>query len=279
MSIKTVSTIITSQDQMETQLASATAFARAIDAHLQVLALAVGIDQTGVVQSAFDAIPTGIGMEESLRHARELAEAATAQMKKEDIRWDVEAFSVPAAVTGSELVRHLRFSDLVIFQRAPEGAALRQTRMLAETVLFDADCPLLMLPETDSVIAPPTRIMVSWDESSAALRAARQAMPLLQAARKVEIVLVDPPKDAPDRSDPGGAFAQFLARHGIRCEVSVCSRTDSSIAGTLQRHAEELGSDLIVMGAYGHSRLRQAIFGGTTRETMEKSRVPVLMAH
>jgi nucleotide-binding universal stress UspA family protein len=105
------------------------------------------------------------------------------------------------------------------------------------------------------------------------------ALPLLRRASSVYVAIVDPAKDSPDRSDPGGAFAQFLARHDVKCEVMVLSRTDDTVSQTIERRAQELGCDLVVMGAYGHSRLRQALFGGTTRHMLESAILPVFLAH
>lgn len=279
MSIQTVTTILTDQEQVAAQIDAAAGVARALDAHLNVLALAISIDQLGMVQTALDAVPAGMTLEDSIERARTLGDLAASHLKKEGIRWSVDPLGVTAATSSSAIVRHTRFSDLVVQPRLAGPAFQERTRTLAEAVLFDAGAPLLLLPEGDLLSAPPTKIMVSWDESAASLRAARQAMPLLSMATSVHVVLVDPPKDAPDRSDPGGAFAQYLARHGIKCELSVCNRTDATIAGTLERRAEELGCELIVMGAYGHSRLRQAIFGGTTRSMISDAKIPVFMAH
>ncbi|MFC6637757.1 universal stress protein [Sulfitobacter sp. JBTF-M27] len=279
MSIQTVTTILTDADQVTTQLVAATGFARAMDAHLHVLIIVSGMDQSGLMPSALEALPVGVGLEQNEAQVQEIEKLVTDHLSKEDIRWNVETVTTPAASSTTEIVQHTRFSDLVIQQRLPQGEGHEQTRILAETILFDADTPLLLLPAETSLIAPPSKIMISWDESAAALRATRQALPLLSDRAYVHVVLVDPPKDAPDRSDPGGAFAQFLSRHGIKCEVSVCNRTDNSISATLERRAEELGCDMIVMGAYGHSRLRQAIFGGTTRDILMNAKAPVFMAH
>jgi nucleotide-binding universal stress UspA family protein len=279
MSIQTVTTILTDADQVTTQLVAATGFARAMDAHLHVLVIVSGMDQSGLMPSALEALPVGVGLEQNEAQVQEIEKLVTDHLSKEDIRWNVETVTTPAASSTAEIVQHTRFSDLVIQQRLPQGEGHERTRILAETILFDADTPLLLLPAETSLIAPPSKIMISWDESAAALRATRQALPLLSDRAYVHVVLVDPPKDAPDRSDPGGAFAQFLSRHGIKCEVSVCNRTDNSISATLERRAEELGCDMIVMGAYGHSRLRQAIFGGTTRDILMNAKAPVFMAH
>ncbi len=279
MTFQTVTTILTEEDQVDTQLVAATEFARAIDAHLSALVIVTGLDQFGVMQTALDAVPAALGHDDSMKRVRAFGDKTAAYLRREDVRWNIEAVATTAANRMSEIVKQTRFSDLVVQQRAQEGQDDEALRLLAETVLFDADSPLLLLPADTTLNAPPRNIMISWDESAAALRAARQALPLMSGDTQVHVVLVDPPKDAPDRSDPGGAFAQFLSRHGVKCEVSVCNKTDDSISATLERRAQELGCDMLVMGAYGHSRLRQAIFGGTTRDILTSGQLPVFMAH
>ena len=110
------------------------------------------------------------------------------------------------------------------------------------------------------------------------MAAVRRALPLLQAADAVEITVVDPSPSGPERSDPGGALCQMLTRHGVKAEIAVLARTMPQISDILNRRATEIGADMVVMGAYGHSRFRQAILGGATRNMLEKAKVPVLMA-
>ncbi|MCX7560153.1 universal stress protein [Sulfitobacter sp. F26204] len=279
MSIQTVTTILTDEDQLDAQLGAGVGVARALDAHLQVLALAIGVDNPALVQTALDAFPVGVDMEETVVRAGELSALAKSKLANEDIRWNVEPIAVTRAISAIEVARHTKFSDLVVQYRLAGIAGAERTRALAESVLFDAGAPLLLLPDAEPIDVPPTNILVSWDESATALRAVRQAMPLLTRADYVHVVMVDPPKDAPDRSDPGGAFAQYLSRQGIKCELSVCNKDEGGIAATLERRATELGCGMMVMGAYGHSRLREAIFGGTTRTVLLEASVPVFMAH
>ena len=279
MSIQTVTTIITDKNHLASQLQAAAGVARAMDAHLHALVLVSGLDRMGIAHSAMDAFPVTVPEEESAALAASLRDAVTEHLAREDVRWHVDALASAELGSVTEIVRHTKFSDLVVQQRTQDDAHPEASRLLAETVLFDADTPLLLLPEGNTLDAPPRKVMIAWDESAAALRSARAALPLLSQGAHVHVTLVDPPKDSPDRSDPGGAFAQFLARHRVKCEVSVCNRTDDSISATLERRARELGCDMLVMGAYGHSRLRQAIFGGTTRRILTQSTVPVFMAH
>ena len=111
------------------------------------------------------------------------------------------------------------------------------------------------------------------------MAATRAAMPLLKASALTDITVIDPPAHGPERSDPGGMLSQLLSRHGIRAEVSVLAKTMPKTSDILARHVRDIDADLVVMGAYGHSRFREAILGGTTRNMLEFAEVPVFMAH
>jgi len=100
-----------------------------------------------------------------------------------------------------------------------------------------------------------------------------------QSADNVHVVVIDPPQHGPNRSDPGGALSQYLARHGVKTEIDVLSKTMPRVSDVLCRHVQDLDADMIVMGAYGHSRFREAILGGATRNMLEQAEVPVFLAH
>jgi nucleotide-binding universal stress UspA family protein len=280
MSIQTVTTILEGDDNTVAQLNAAIGVARALDAHLHVLALATTLDLTiGAPSMMMAEVPVGLDLQDSIARAEALGDAATARLTHEDIRWHVE----PLAMTGTggqdALLRHLRYSDLLVQQRPEDPRNDTHMNRLAHSILFDAGAPLLLLPQGYVPVGPPERVMICWDESQPALRAVRRAMPILSRASFADVVMVDPPQDAPNRSDPGGAFGQFLARHGIKCELSVVNRSDGDIATALADRARLHGYDMMVMGAFGHSRLREALFGGTTRSILGQGDVPVFMAH
>jgi len=92
------------------------------------------------------------------------------------------------------------------------------------------------------------------------------------------VAIVNPPPHSPERSDPGGMLTQMLARHGVRAEVAVLAQTLPRVSDVLARHMADCDASLLVMGAYGHSRLREAILGGVTRRMLEHATLPVLMA-
>lgn len=94
----------------------------------------------------------------------------------------------------------------------------------------------------------------------------------------MDIVVIDPPRHAPERPDPGHDVSLMLSRHGVAAEVVILARTLPRVSDMLMRHAEDRSAGLIVMGAYGHSRFQETVFGGTTRRMMSDSKLPMLMA-
>lgn len=279
MSIVTISTVLTDSAQIESQLDGAVGVARAADAHLHILGLAVLMEQMSMVHTALDGVPTGMDMDASIEKLKAMVADVQQKMGPQGLRWNMDATTAAPSAFGSEVARLTRFSDLVVHQRGNAHDSAAHTKLLAEAVLFTADTPILLLPQGGSLSAPPARPLIAWDDSPAALRAARQALPLFAPDAQADVVMIGAGPNGAEKPDPGGDFAQFLSRHGVRCETSLTSAEGESVAAALQRRALELGSDMLVMGAYGHSRLRQAIFGGTTRDLINEAALPVLMAH
>ena len=122
------------------------------------------------------------------------------------------------------------------------------------------------------------RIMVCWDGSRAAARAVADAMPLLKKAKQVEVVIIS---DKPSKRDevPGADLGQHLARHGLKVDVKRITSPDIDVPSTILSYAADSSADMIVMGGYGHSRLREFVLGGATRGLLESMTVPVLMSH
>jgi nucleotide-binding universal stress UspA family protein len=124
------------------------------------------------------------------------------------------------------------------------------------------------------------RVMIAWDASVEASKAVRDAIGLMKAAAETHAVLIDPvPSFEGHGPEPGADLAAYLGRHGISTTVHRLPREGKDVSDTLRRAAVDLDVDLIVMGGFGHNRLRQRIFGGTTTSMLKDSPVPVLMAH
>ena len=276
MDYKVIATILTDAEGASDPLDAAIALAAQMDAHLDIHAVVVNhtsmaYDLTGMVNSAAAA-----QTRDALEEREKLENWLQDRMRGEVIRWSVQAAMVQSVVLGTYLVERLRFCDLVVlgrpYQDDPELAGL------VETCLFIVDRPVLMIPKGGNAPKPGSRVVLGWNEGAEALSAARAALPFVRMAEETDICVIDPPAGAPGQSDPGSGMAQYLTRHGAKPNVAVMARTEGDVADTLLRHARDTEAGLIVSGAYGHSRLREAIFGGTTRTLLEKAQVPVLMA-
>jgi nucleotide-binding universal stress UspA family protein len=169
----------------------------------------------------------------------------------------------------------LRIFDLVVIEQSnPEQMGAR-TRTI-ESLVFGSSRPALVVPYIQSRPASFKNVLVAWDGSAPAARALGDAMPLLARADRVEILSIDR-KGLKDFHEQGAAVTRHLARHGID---AIFKHTTSAgdVGSTILSYASDSGSDFLVMGAYGHSRLREAVFGGATRTLLESMTIPVLMS-
>lgn len=178
------------------------------------------------------------------------------------------------------LARNARNADLVIVgEPNPERRGADET-LLVESAFMDTGRPALVVPEGGAREMPPKRVIVAWDGSREAARAVHDALPLLSLAEDVIILIVDPEKLGPRfGQQPGAGVQTHLVRHGVRARVKQVASGGTAIAELILAQANEEGSDLIVMGGYGHSRLREMMIGGATRHMLERMTLPVLFAH
>lgn len=284
MAYKTVAALITDQTSGADVVQAAHAVARRQDAHLEIYC--IGIDPT-----RYDMLPmtgSALMLEKSAEMARDQAQALADWAQSAlpaDLPATAQRVTIQPAISlqgGLEatVARLARYSDLIVMAQ-PYGADRDPLHVTAiEAAIFATGAPVLVVPHAAHDWSVPFgRVMVAWDESDVSLEAVRDALPFLAAARHVDVVMVDPPQQSPERADPGGAITLMLARHGIRAEVAILARTMPAISDVLARYAAEHGVDAIVMGAYGHSRLREAIMGGPTRDMLEKAKLPLIMSH
>lgn len=279
MGYKSVSVIVTDRAADAAALKTAQAAAARHDGHLDVHC--VGLDP-----ARYEPLPIGsaaVLVDSGLSEARERADALVAwvsgQVPADAPNVGVEGVVVPQLGLNPGIARLVRYSDLVVCTRPYAGAAGPIQISVLEAALFSTDTPVLVAAgdRPDRAI-DARRVMVAWNETDEALSALRKALPILRAADRVDVVMVDPPSHSPERSDPGGAVTLMLARHGVRAEVSILARTLPQVSACLIRFAREHDSDLIVMGAYGHSRFREAVLGGATRDLLGEAPVPLFMS-
>ena len=169
-----------------------------------------------------------------------------------------------------------RFDLSVVGQPEPDKPG--PDDLIVEAALFESGRPVLVVPYIQRTGLQLDRVMVGWDGSRNAARAVADAMPLLVRAKTTEVVIVT---GEPAKSDeiPGADIAHHLARHGAKVEVKQIVAIDTDVANTILSHAADSSADLLVMGGYGHSRLREFILGGATRGILAAMTVPTLMSH
>jgi len=275
MAYKIISTIITHKEDVD-GLNAAIALATRMDAHLDIYAVTVSHTETGSYYMGADAMLIADQTKDAIKRRDELEKWINAEMKGETVRWSLQSAAVQGPALSGYIARSLRFSDLVVTSRAYQGND--EIASIIEASLFAAERPVLMIPKGCNAPDQDGRIIVGWNDGAEALAAARAALPFLTEAAQTDVCIIDPPKHASDRSNPGGAIAQYLMRHGAKTQVDVLAKTEPDIAEMLLRHAREVGAQMIVSGAYGHSRLREAVFGGTTRSLLEMADRPILMS-
>lgn len=280
MTYQNLFTILTPGPDALRGLDGAIALATAMDAHLDVLAIGVEAVPGGYAYAELNAAVVQATMDASRQQANDLKADAQAQIERAGLaRASVMSVVCSAGLLPATVRRLARFSDLAIQPSPYAGSAGPEEPGILETALFEAHIPVLVLPKGFQSWQPPRRIAVAWNEGAEALRAVRYALPLIRAADTTYLSIIDPPQHGPDRSDPGGLLAQYLARHGARCEVDVLARSLPRISDHLLRTITERDIDVMVMGAYGRARWSEAMFGGATRDMLRECPVPVLMAH
>ena len=236
---------------MIARLEAALALARAFDGHVSVLVDTpvrsyVSMDPMGGSHIAADALTQALADDDTY------ARAIEAQLSAEQVPFTVlrsEEDTVKALAAAA------RLSDLVVLSRSPA---------LAGDLALHTRTPVLVLPDGIAATLPPRVACVAWDGGNEAAHALREAVPLLHRAREVHVLTVHDGSDAPR----GAEATDYLARHGIAAQLHGFS-AEGSTEQTLVAAVRRLDGDLLVMGAYGHSRVREYLFGGATRHFLE----------
>ncbi|HEX9462122.1 MAG TPA: universal stress protein [Alphaproteobacteria bacterium] len=171
-------------------------------------------------------------------------------------------------------LQHGQYADLIIASQATtdEDTVLD---IMPEELIMGAGRPVLLVPRYGKFPRIAERVLIAWNRTREAARAVHDALPLLKRAQSVRVMEVNPKGD----HIAGADLATHLARHGVQAEVGSATASDMKIGDVILSRAADLGADLLVMGAYGHSRLREYTFGGVTLHILRHMTIPVLMSH
>jgi nucleotide-binding universal stress UspA family protein len=255
----------------------AVSLAEIFEAH--VLGIAVSYEPV-IPGTVMGGIPPDI-IEGQRREADKRARAAIARFEQTAKRagLSAETRTISASISGAadQIGRIGRRFDLVVVGQPGRQKSLPD-EVVDEGVLFESGRPVIFVPFIHEGGVKLDRIMVCWDGGRAATRAIADAMPLLRKAKQVEVVNIG---NRPSKEDeiPGADLGQHLARHGLNVVVKRITSPDIDVPSTILSYAADSSTDMIVMGGYGHSRLREFVLGGATRGLLEAMTVPVLMSH
>ncbi len=277
MSYKTV-LVVTGVGEDDGDVKLAASLAGEVGAHLSVFVVALAAPPpigayAAVVSDAW------LGERKAEQEALDArAKALTDLLAAQDVRADVCPDYAEEGAADEWIGRRARYADITVLGPGLLGAETLR-RHTVDGLLFHSGRPMLVVPAGSKPTLKPRRVQVAWDGSYEASRAVREAMPVLVGAEEVHLVLVDPVADDLDHGEePGADAATYLARNGVKVLVDRIPSGGSSVEKVLRRHAVDMGAELLVMGAYGHSRLRQRIFGGVTHSMLSEATIPVLMA-
>jgi nucleotide-binding universal stress UspA family protein len=259
-------------------------------AHAESIAVTFGAHLTGLYANAlpeyaaafagepgFTAMEAVVELEEQARSAGELV---LARLKERFARVDAPNEVRRLAAQASEIpglgVSEARWADLFVASAPYRSSDSAVGDDLLEAALFGAGHAVYAVPPGAKTRSETYAVVVAWEDTRESARAVAEAMPFLTRATKTRIVMVD------GESDSGEAaidIAAHLDRHGVNVEIVAIQAGERTVAQALIDEARKMSADLIVMGAYGHSRFREWVLGGATREMLETAEVPILMAH
>lgn len=287
MSYKTVLVHIDESARTAERIGMAAGIARIEGGHL------IGAALTGVSRFLYQGAATGDpdpNLELHLSFLRDKASRALAGFDAQAAALGVRSFEqrVIDDEAGAGVSLLARYADLVVIgQINSEQPSKSVMADFPAYVVIHCGRPVLIVPYAGAApgATPPRHILLCWNASREASRAVSAAIPLLKRADSVHIAVFDPEESsAVHGAQPGADIALYLGRHGVDSTISVC-RSDhrlgrpGDIGKALLAHAADLGCDLLVMGAYGHSRFRETILGGVTRTVLQEMTIPVLMVH
>jgi len=268
-------------DSERAPVAAATALARAFDAHLAIL---VTVDVPTPMPSDWGAMAYDVYSrlhEEARKRAVSRADALRMRFANAEVPIEIRIAESISLYPQNTAALHARYADLCVLPAIPrDGAEPMYAHDHFYDVLRHSGRPVLVVPEGSTATLPPRRVAIAWKPTQQASRAVADAMPLLRTAEAVDVVVIDPVvAEGAHGGEPGADIAAHLARHGLKVDVVSRSSMNFSVAYTLLDHARQVGADLLVAGGYGHSRLREAMLGGTTRELLQTAHLPVLFSH
>ncbi len=258
------------------RIQAAIALAQAHGAHLTGLYIAADPVLLGNIRAEIPAQFLAV-LKDQLTERIEAAEARFIEVvERAGLSVECRTAHCPGTRIAELIGLHARYADMVVLGQPDHSGELEDH--IAEDVVLSSGRPALVVPYIGAGKTMGERVMIAWDAGREAARAVHDALPVLERAKSV-VVLVINPRRGNHGAEPGADIALHLARHGIKVQAQNTEVKDLSVADALLSRLADQGIDLLVMGAYGHSRLRELVLGGVTRQLFQQMTVPVLMSH
>lgn len=280
MSYKTILVSLNEVGRLTELVAAAVTLARETGAHVSGLYVVPAVQVYPSV--GFEAAPQVFEGNRSFfkDNGARVKQAFEAAMQAEGLSHDFHQVDARTPVIADEVITSGRVADLVVVSATNPEEITGVERDFVEQVVMALGRPVIVLPWKGKAAISLNEVVIGWDGGREAARASFDALPLLKHADRVRVVRIDPQKDPSLRGSVAGAdLAEALARHGVKAEAQGYPTDGQDEGQALMRCAEDVGAGLIVMGAYGHSRLAEFIFGGATRFVLNRLVCPVLMSH
>ena len=228
----------------------------------------------------YSELPTSLSMserEDALEKVDTFKARAKEILEKESISYSVETAIMNRDQLAKFMSNAVKFCDLTVLPQPFGRDRCTADEKITEGTLFSSDCPILIVPEKKS--DKSLRVLIAWDGGQESLRAVRSAMPFLRKADSVDALTISSKKPATETRDMASDLAIFLSRHRVKSNINIVPKKQLKISDDIQKYAKGLDANLIVMGGYSHSPLREFFFGGPTRDMLNDCDVPILMAH
>lgn len=281
MRLRDILVHIDASEQGTTRLQLAADLARRHEAHLTGLYVVDIVLPMMIMADASGGAVLGDLLDALRRDA--LAEAARVEAAfRERLRRDGMAgeWRLVEGAAPEQVALHARYADLAVLGQADPAGDQPSAGAIVEAALFSSGRPVLVVPYAGRFETLGRTALIGWNASREAARTVNDALPLLAATGSVTVLAVNPQAGLSGHGEePGTDIARHLARHGVTLTVEHMTAPEIRAEDTLLNRVAELPADLLVVGAYGHSRLREMVLGGVTRTLLQQMTVPVLMSH
>jgi nucleotide-binding universal stress UspA family protein len=276
MGFKTIIVGLNDVQRNQALLDAGIKLARKFDAH--ILGLYV-IPAVQIYSSGFESMPVVFeGRRDFFQSSSSSVRSSfEGVLSREGIRGEFQLVDSASAHISNTMIERARAADLVLLSQADSTRESMIDEDLVERVALAAGRPTLSIPRQGEFQFPELAI-VGWNGTRESARAAFDSIPLLKQSKEVHIVWVNPQRDLPPGEVPGADLAEVLSRHGVKA-VAEPLPSELEAGEALSRKVKDSGAELLVMGAYGHARLREFILGGATRSVLSSMECPVLFSH